>query len=153
MRIYLPATVRDLQATSIHPALVHAVTDALRAELAEDDQEMLELVAFLAAADDSVDLIRERGDVPRRVVISADVPESALEPAPGDAIETALTLIEPVTWDLVAAVHSDDDDAETAAEVGAAAEGDEEAFERLGDRELLWYDVSELEALRVQFGE
>lgn len=148
MRVYLPATLRDLAAAVLEPFRVHGVTPALRRELSEDDDEMLELVAFLAAADDSVRLISERGDRPLRIVIAADVPDPELGPAGEHEIETALEPRLPIPWELVAAVHVDEEAAGD--EVAAAAGGDEAAFERLGERELLWYDASELEALRAQ---
>ncbi|HHW82893.1 MAG TPA: hypothetical protein GX743_03580 [Actinomycetales bacterium] len=150
MRIYLPATLEDLSADTLVAARVHAVTAQLRRELPDDDEEMLELVAFLAAADDSVRLIAERGASPRRLVISADVLDGSVGPAPSEDIETALIPGGPVPWELVVAVHVDD--AEASEEVSAAAAGDEGAFDALGERELLWYDASELEELRAELG-
>nr|NLD41192.1 hypothetical protein [Actinomycetales bacterium] len=150
MRVYLPATLQDLAAAALEPARVHGVTPALRRELSEDDDEMLELVAFLAAADDSVRLVSERGDRPLRIVIAADVPDPELGPAGEQEIETALAPRLPIRWELVAAVHADEEAAE--GEVAAAAGGDEAAYERLGERELLWYDAAELDQLRAQLG-
>ena len=46
-----------------------------------------------------------------------------------------------VPWDDVAAVLADEDQA--SADVKLAAEGDEDAFERSADADLLWFDVCE----------
>ena len=48
-------------------------------------------------------------------------------------------------WDDVAAVLADEDQA--SADVKLAAEGDEDAFERSADADLLWFDVCEVAVL------
>lgn len=141
MRIYIAATAADLRADELRPATVHAVTEGLRAALPGDDEETLELIALLAAADESVHLIGARGDVPRRVVLAADLPDELLGRAPEDAIETALVPSAPVPWAHVVSVHVDEEEARD--EVAAAAAGDADAFERSGERDLLWFDVTE----------
>lgn len=145
MRVYLPATATDLVARELRPAVVHAVTPALRGELPGEDTETLELVAFLAAADDSVRLIADRAAPPRRVVLAADVPDTALAAASPDALETVRIPRDPIPWDAVVSIHVDEPDA--AAQVAAAAAGDEGAFDALGERDLLWFDVTEREAV------
>lgn len=145
MRVYLPATVTDLAAESLRPNVVHAVTAALRAELPGEDDEMLELVAFLAAADDSIRLIQEHGAAPRRVVLAADLPAQELsEPGP-DALETVRVPRHAIQWAAVVSIHIDEPTA--ADRVAAAAAGDDEAFDALGEQDLLWYDVTERAAV------
>ncbi len=141
MRIYIPASATDLTASDLQPSQVHGVTPALRAALPGEDDEVLELVALLAAADESVQLLAGRGDAPRRVVLAADVPDDALRSAPEEAIETALIPVEPIPWSRVVSLHVDEEEA--AAEIAAAAAGDADAFERSGERDLLWFDVTE----------
>lgn len=150
MRIYLPATLSDFRAENLNPPLVHGVTPALVRVTAGEDEEVQELIAFLAAADDSVRLIASRNDTPRRVVVAADVPDVQLDGTPPGQLETALLLVTPVTWEMVAAVHVDE--TESSATVAAAAGGDDAAFERLGEVDLLWYDASELADLRHEHG-
>lgn len=150
MRIYLPATRSDLHAGELTATRAHAVTADLRRELPDDEEEILELVAFLAAANDSVALIAARNEAPRRVIIAADVPTGQVGPPPAGELETVVTLASPVPWQSVVAIHIDDDDPATAAHVHAAAQGDEEALDGLGEQELAWYDVTELDILRAQ---
>ena len=155
MRLYLPATSADLQA-GLTPRWAHAVTTALRAELPEEDDEGLEMVATLAAADESVALLgsvrplEAGGDVAsRRVVIVADLPDTAVlvpEVLGEEQLPTAVEIVEPVGWSDVVAILVDESDAEQ--DVRAAAGGDEDALERAAERDLLWYDVMELADLR-----
>ena len=56
----------------------------------------------------------------------------------------------PVSWDDVAALLVDDVEAES--DVRLARTGDEEAFERAADADLLWFDVSERGHLASQLG-
>lgn len=147
MRVYIAATARDLSADELAPTRVHAVTPAVHAELPDEDEEMLELVAFLAAADESVILIGERSERPRRVVISADVDTRALAPS-GDPEDLATVMVPagPVGWHTVAAIHVDDADAEE--RVAAAAAGDGQAADEVSEIDLAWYDASEREDAR-----
>ena len=156
MRLYLPATPADLR-SGLTPRWAHAVTTALRAELPEEDDEGLEMVATLAAADESVTLLGSGtalevagGHVaPRRVVIVADVPDSAVlvpEVLGEEQLPTAVEVVEPVDWSEVVAILVDEPEAEQ--DVRAAAGGDEEALERAAERDLLWFDVVELADLR-----
>src|SRR3954463_3139712 len=85
VRVYVPATVPMLAALRSSgqlgegPTVAHAVTPALREWYAEGDEEELEYVAFTRAAQDALHLLRRDPQAPRRrVVVSADVPSSAL---------------------------------------------------------------------------
>jgi hypothetical protein len=152
VRIYLPSTLSELGAKAgLAPRVVHAVTPALRAALPDEDEEGLEYAAQLLAADDSLD--RLDGSVPqgrRRVVVAADVPEAVVDSVDGDEghAPSAVRLTTSVGWDGVACAHIDEPAAE--ADVLAAIGGDEAAGERLAERDLLWYDSSELERLAAQ---
>ena len=87
------------------------------------------------------------GLVDRRVVIAADVaPEHVRELAPGeDVLPGTVQVTAPVPWDDVASLLVDEAAAE--ADVRAARGGDEAAFERAAEADLLWYDVCEREHL------
>jgi hypothetical protein len=155
MRLYLPATATDLlQKDGLAPRWAHGLTAALRAELPDEDDEGLEMAATLAAADESVGLIAADGSVPRRIVVVADVPDRAVEVPEvlgEEQLPTAVEVVSPVAWDLVVSVHVDEPAA--AADVRAAAAGDDDALERAADRDLLWYDVVELDDLRRELSE
>lgn len=147
MRIYLPSDVTELGTdTPLTPRLVHGVTPALRAELPDEDEEGLEYAAQLFAADDSLDRLRELAPqtTPRRAVVSVDVPDGVVEAVEAPHAPSVLRLVAAVAWSDVACAHVDEPEAE--ADVRAAAAGDDDAAERLADRDLLWYDVSELAA-------
>ena len=150
MRIYLPSTLAELgRPDGLDPRVVHAVTPALRAALPEEDDEGLEYAAQLLAADDSVDrLAVDAGAATRwrRVVVAADVSDDVVVPVDdGDEVASAMRLLALVPWTEVACAHVDEAEAE--GEVRAAAEGDDDAGERLVERDLLWFDVSELPGL------
>lgn len=148
MRIYLPATLLELDArVGLTPRVVHAVTRALRAAVPDEDEEGLEYLAQLLAADDSLALLAGLpAGAQRRVVVAADVPDAVIDALPDDdSAPSAVRLTATVGWDDVACAHVDEPAAR--ADVAAAAAGDAEALERLEDRDLLWYDVSELAAL------
>lgn len=150
MRVYLPATLRDLRADRLSARLGHAVTESLALALPEEDEEGLELSASLCAADDSVLLLSqsESSDAPdRRVVVAADVSASEVREVAveGDVLPGTVEVTAPVAWDRVAAFLVDDP--EEREEVRLAREGDEEAFERVAQADLLWFDASERAAL------
>ncbi|ROS31169.1 hypothetical protein [Cellulomonas sp. PhB150] len=148
MRIYLPATLDELDASELPPRRGHAVTAALRAALPDEDDEGLEFAAQLMAADDSLDLIRASEAAPRlRLVVSVDLPDARVTTVE-DAEDGAPSLVEivgTVAAADIACVHVDEPGA--AADVGATVAGDDEAGERLDDADLLWYDASELAAI------
>lgn len=147
VRIYLPATLRDLDPTSLAdpgPRRAHAVTPGLRAVLPEEDLEGLEHAAHLAAADDSVLRLAADPSAPRlRVVVTAEVDATAVVPcADPEAAPSAVEVRGPIRWDQVRCAHVDEPAA--AEDVTAAAEGSPAARDRTAERDLLWYDVSEL---------
>ena len=178
MRIYVPATLDELDAVShssdaarwtVAPRRAHAVTKELEAALPDEDAEGLEYVAALNAADDSLALIAGRPDAPhQRVIITVEVPDAAVGPVVAGAEEDD----EPVASEVqvtgtveqvaIVCVHVDEtdaasdiadvlaaadeeSDAETTAEVGEESDSAlDEALQRVTDRDLLWYDWSEI---------
>nr|WP_300339329.1 hypothetical protein [Actinomyces sp.] len=155
MRIYLPATAADLSVAEISPRTAHAVTPALAAALPEEDEEGLEVSASLCAADSSLVRLAEpeaAGVADRRVVVAADVDPADLREltVEGDVLPGTVELVVPVGWDDVAALLVDDVEAE--ADVRLARTGDEEAFERAADADLLWFDVCERGHLAARLG-
>ncbi len=149
VRIYLPATLLDVDAATTEPTVsarrAHAVTTALREMFPEEDDEGLEYAAQLAAADDSLELVGSTDGAPRlRVVLSADVDAAAVTVL-DDEIPSAVQVTAPVPWSAVVCAHVDEPAA--AADVVEALTGDEDAVERLDERDLLWYDATELGAV------
>lgn len=157
MRLYVPATLTELETVSagkidFNPRRAHTATPKLIAELAEHDitdLEEVEYVAQLAAADDSLLLIAANpAEAWQRLVISVDVPDSAvdLDPAPAededDLPASAVDITESLTGVEIVCVHVDEPEA--AADIQAMLEGSDEAMEALTERDLLWYDVTEL---------
>ncbi|MFI2753018.1 DUF6912 family protein [Cellulomonas sp. P22] len=153
MRIYLPATLDELDPPAgggpvvLAPRRVHAVTPALVAALPEEDDEEHEYAAQLGAADDALLLVAARPAAPQlRLVLAADVPDAHVSPVGDDGVAPSLVdLTEPVTLAQVVCGHVDEPEA--VADVEAAVTGDEQALDRLAERDLLWYDVSELGAI------
>ena len=156
VRIYIPATSADVSKEDLLPRLVHAVTRELEHAMPAEGEEVLESVAMGAAADDSLRILTalaQGGETirPLRVVVVADVADSRVEPVSGDdLLPTARRLVRPVGWDAVASIHVDD--AEALEDLLAAIGGDEQAFERVADEDLMWYDVEEREDLIAYFG-
>jgi len=156
VRIYIPATSADVSKEDLLPRLVHAVTRELEHAMPAEGEEVLESVAMGAAADDSLRILTalaQGGETirPLRVVVVADVADSRVEPVSGDdLLPTARRLVRPVGWDAVASIHIDDDEA--LEDLLAAIGGDEQAFERVADEDLMWYDVEEREDLIAYFG-
>lgn len=130
-RVYVPAT-SSLLARLVSegrlegPFRAHAVTDALRAEWPDADDESWEYAALMAAAADSVAL-RGDGDAPRRCVIAADVP--SVVHVPGEDL-TLVDVAADVPWKNVASAHLDT--------VDHASDDDE----------LAWYATQEIAHLR-----
>ena len=152
MRIYLPATAAHLRASvlgsSHQPLTAHAATPALAHALPEDS-------ASLCAADASVVLLAEpeaAGLADRRIVIAADVDaENVRElPVEGDVLPGTIEVTGEISWEDVAALLVDEPEAQD--DVRAARLGDEDAFERAAEADLLWYDVTEREALAESLG-
>ena len=159
MRIYLPATAAHLRAPALgssqEPCPAHAATPALARALPEEDEEGLEVSASLCAADASLVLLAEPGAeglADRRIVIAADVDaeyvrELAVE---GDVLPGTVEVTGEIPWEDVAALLVDEAAAET--DVRAARLGDEDAFERAAEADLLWFDVTERDALAETLG-
>jgi hypothetical protein len=176
MRIYVPATLDELDAVThtsaaarwtVAPRRVHAVTKDLEAGLPDEDAEGLEYIALLNAADDSLALIAGRPDAAhQRVVITVEVPDEAVGPAPSadddEAVTSEIEVTSTVEDVAIVCVHVDEleaagdiadvlaaadeeSDAEAVADVGAESETAlDEALQRVTDRDLLWYDWSEI---------
>jgi hypothetical protein len=144
-RIYLPADVAMLahlaETGEVRPvATVHTVTPWLAGAAPGAGVEDLEYTAFADAAMASVALLA--GQVPRRVVISADVPEAlVIHRAEGTEadFEGAVRLRQ------VAAVHVDDADA--AARIAAELASGAPDLDAIEANVLDWYAPSELQDL------
>lgn len=148
MRIYVPSTLTRIRRDeSVEATVVHAVTPGLARALPEEDDEGLEYAAFLASADASVSLLATDLAAPRRrVVVVAELAAEAAIPAPG-GLPSLVVTNRTIRWRDVVSVHVDDAEAE--ADVTAAALGDAEALDRSADRDLLWYDATELDVVRA----
>ncbi|MBO3086746.1 DUF6912 family protein [Cellulomonas dongxiuzhuiae] len=146
MRVYLPVTLAELQHVSpvlLAPRVAHGVTPALRALWPDEDDEGWEYAAQAAAADGSLLLLAGTPDAPSlRVVVAADVPEACVRGLDDPPVPSAVEVVCGVDLSQMVSVHVDEPAA--AADVAAAAGGDEAAIERLEERDLLWYDVTEI---------
>ncbi len=141
MRVYLPVSWAQLEELTRGPIEVqtgHAVTDEVRAELDDSDDEELEYVVLGLAASDALALVTEPL---RRVVLAADA-----EATPTGAL-SEVSLRGPVALDDVAAVHVDADDAADAVREALTSPDDESLAERVLEHELGWYAVQELPEL------
>ena len=162
VRVYLPATLPMLAGLKAAGRLgdggsvAHAVTPALREWYAEGDEEELEYVAFTRAAQASLQLLRQDPDAPRRrVVVSDDVPATALAREGGELGSSTVGLPQPVSLKEIAAIHVDapgaaEDIAAAVDVVEQAQAGDEDAqftVDGAEDHELEWYAVTELDEL------
>ncbi|WP_435300564.1 DUF6912 family protein [Timonella sp. A28] len=153
MRLYVPATLDELDSVQgsvidLEPRRAHAATPALIAEYEAEgitDLEEVEYGAHLAAADDSLMLIAQRPDVPwQRVVLSVDVPDNAVEHVPA-AAETSVSAVDIATalaGVSIVCIHIDEPEA--ADDIQGVFEGKDDALARLAERDLLWYDSSEI---------
>jgi hypothetical protein len=159
MRIYLPATlplVAELQKSGEHgpaPLTAFAVTPALREWYLDEDIEELEYAAFSEAARASLRLIdADLMAQPRRVVLSADVPDAEVTPHP-DLDRAVVRVAVPVPMKWLASIHVDSETA--AVDVAAAAQavtaadlGDPDAqfvVDSAEGHELEWFGVQEIE--------
>jgi hypothetical protein len=166
VRVYLPATTTTLRTLLDEgelggPHTAFAVTDELRrfytTSQAEADEEELEYAALLAAARASlrlldVDPIAAR----RRVVLSADVPDSAVRPIAEDDDERGAVRVEAgIPLRDVASAHIDGTEAEedvraAVAVVLEADLGSEDAqfvVDQAEGHELAWYASQEIGSL------
>ena len=131
-RIYLPlnaARLRELASSRVlgpEPLPAHGVTGSIRAGDPTGDQEEWEYVALGEAAEASA--VSLPSGERRRVVAAADVDDSWVTAADADGVASAVTVSQPVPMQRIASFHVDEKDV-------------------ADDDELLWYDVTELEAL------
>jgi hypothetical protein len=159
VRVYVPATVPlvasllDGPELKVPAAPAHAVTPALREWYAEGDQEELEYVAFSRAAQEALRLLHADPGAPRRrVVVSADVPQAAVQAESPELGTSAVRLSLPLALSAIASFHIDaveaaGDVAAAAEAVEAAAAGDADAqftVDSAEDHDLLWYAPEEL---------
>ena len=150
-RVYVPSTLHRLRQVlrsgGIGPApfVGHAVTDAVRLELAEVGEEEWEYAASSAAAQSSVGLLH--ADEPaRRVVVAVDVAGAR---AAGAEDLTLVEVDEAVPVRRIAAVLADSADAEASVAAArdaldAGASDAERLLDRCLDHELGWWAVQEL---------
>lgn len=156
MRVYLPSTLPGLSAAHAAGSFAagdgHAVTGAIREWYVAGDLEELEYAVMTEAAESSLRLLAEAPDAPRRrVVVAADMPDSAVRPVNGRA-RSAVSVLTPVPFHAVASVHVDEPESaevvSAAVKALAAADaGDDDAQFLLDEAEacdLLWYDVTEI---------
>jgi hypothetical protein len=124
----------------------HGVTDALRADFPDADDEELEYLAMTAAAQRSVALLD--GDGPfARIVLAVDA--DAVLPV-GSEDPTLVRVGRPVPLRDLVSVHVDSEDAAddvraARAALAAHAEDAEQRLTRCLDHELGWYAASELD--------
>lgn len=174
MRIYVPATLDELDSATVTeeavrwtlaPRPAHAVTKELVAALPDEDEEGLEYAAALEAASDSLALVAARPGVPlQRVVVTVEVPDAAVGAAGADddVAPSAVEITSDVPDVAIVCVHVDEpeaaadvadvlaaadeeNDAEETGAVGVESESAlDAALQRITDRDLLWYDWSEL---------
>ncbi|RII19866.1 hypothetical protein DSC45_07635 [Streptomyces sp. YIM 130001] len=166
MRVYVPLTLTSLaeahRAGELGPGplTAYAVTPALREWYLSDDIEELEYAALNRAAGASLRLISGAPSaVRRRVVLAADVPDSATSVDPDRGLDAGalgeVRIAGAVPLAKAAAVHVDADEASadvTAAAdaLGAADLGDDDAqftVDGAEDHELLWFATQEIENL------
>ncbi|MET3803701.1 hypothetical protein ABIB25_000687 [Nakamurella sp. UYEF19] len=157
MRIYIPVTLSTLREVVVQKSItprggtVFSVTDDLRREYPEADDEELEYLAMSDAARACLRLLSVAGDdePPLRVVISADVP--AVESTPH--LDRAAARFEgAVPWKQIASVHLDGAEAADVvraamAVVDEADLGDVDAEFAVGsaeDLDLAWYAPGEV---------
>ncbi len=159
MRLYLPATLDELddllrgRAPLPAPRRAHAVTPGLVALLPDEDEEGVEFAAQLMAADDALVLLASRPDAPGlRLVVTVEVPDDAVRdgaPEEGAGVDdeaaSLVTLTVPVDRDAVVCAHVDEPAARD--QVARALDGDDEALDALAERDLLWYDATELDRI------
>lgn len=157
MRVYVPVTVSTLRqvvaAGSVTPqgGVVFAVTDDLRDEYPDADDEELEYLAMADAARACLRLLAAApaGEPALRVVISADVEQAVATP---DMDRAAARVDGPVPWAQVASVHLDGAEAAdvvraAVAMVDRADLGDDDAEFVVGSAEdlaLAWYAPGEV---------
>ncbi|HEX5968047.1 MAG TPA: hypothetical protein VFY88_06200 [Intrasporangium sp.] len=143
IRVYVPIGSRDLDALAEMGALdvdhasprdAFAVTDDLRSRTAGLDLEDLEFAAFSDAVAASAGARSQPGD--RRVVASADADPAWVVGGDGRPV-SRVRLVASVPMSRIASFHVDE-------AAGAATEVEAD--------DLLWYDATELDEVRVLLG-
>ncbi|GGL28627.1 hypothetical protein H9L10_02915 [Phycicoccus endophyticus] len=131
-RVYLPLTAADLEALvdgmdlGPPPLAAHGVTPALAGPGRPGDAEELEHLAWVAASEEA-EALRERDE--RRVVAAADLDAGAVTvPAAGE-VPSRVEVQVPVPRSRLVSFHVDEHRGDT------------------GTADLLWYDVTELDAV------
>jgi hypothetical protein len=159
VRLYLPATLDELddllqgRAPLPVPRRAHAVTPALSALLPDEDEEGVEFAAQLMAADDALVLLAARPEAPGlRLVVTVEVPDDAVHAGAPDGTDgvddeaaSLMTLTVPAVLDDVVCVHVDEPAARE--EIARALDGDDAALDSVAERDLLWYDATELDRI------
>lgn len=143
MRVYVPIELGSIGQSltgTWEPATGYAVTPTLLDIAASDDDEVLaEQVRDAAAADAVLDL-----GAHRRAVVVVEYPRADVTPVIGEH-PAAVTMVGRVRAEAVVCAFVDE--LEAAEDGAAAAKGDADALARLEERDLLWYDVSEIPGL------
>jgi hypothetical protein len=166
VRVYLPATTTVLRTLVEEgrlpgPHTVFAVTPDLRRfyaqSEAEADTEELEYAALLAAARASLRLLDvDPTAVRRRVVLAADVPETAVAPLDDPHVERGAARVDAdIRMQDVASAHLDGADAEddVSAAVNVVLEADlgsddaQFVVDQAEGHELAWYATQEIGSL------
>ncbi|SEJ21299.1 DUF6912 family protein [Demequina mangrovi] len=144
MRVYIPATVDDLPRCADglwEPPVAYAVTERLLEIVASDDADELAEIARDVAARASV---IEAGS-PLRVVVVAELTRAECDADP-EVHPAAVRVHGRIPASAIACAFVDEPEA--AGDVSAAVGGDEDALDVLEERDLLWYDASELGSLK-----
>ena len=143
MRVYVPIAMGDIDqclSGEWEPTHGYAITPTLLdISSSDDDEELAEQVRDAAAADAVLELASHR-----RAVVVVEYPRADVEQVVGEH-PAAVTTAGRGRTDAVVCAFVDEPEAED--DGRAAASGDVDALARLEERELLWYDVSEIESL------
>lgn len=152
IRCYIPTT---LTALSNGLQSVQAVApDAQGRSLSGEDFETQEFDALCIAAALAAAEAFERADesgAARRAVVAYDAAESSSSNQLTAGFD--LLTLDGIDMSAVASIHLDEDEVWDEALDIAARQGHEAAEDRLGDSDLLWYDVTELPQLLNKDGE
>ncbi|MDE0573835.1 hypothetical protein ON058_10475 [Demequina sp. B12] len=139
MRVYVPATLADLDASvtgGLEVERAFAVTPRLLdISSLEDEEELAEQVRDIAAAAS----IETRG-ADLRAVLVVDFSRADVREVAGDHPAAVALSGKVVPSDVVCAFV---DEVEAADAVARAARGHESAWDDLAERDLLWWDSSE----------
>ncbi|MGI8651287.1 MAG: DUF6912 family protein [Geodermatophilaceae bacterium] len=157
MRIYVPSTTSELIALRDEeslrgPRAATALTSELREWYVDDDTEELEYAALLEAARLSLRMVdADPSAARRRVVIAAEVPDSAVEPDPRSG-RGSVRLLDELRLAQVVSLHVDGAEAEPAVAAATAVviEADlgsadaQFVVDEAEAHELGWYATQEL---------